>query len=338
MSRFHFYLALAALALLVGGCIENHPDSVTKQELATERNDPSICKKASNPDVCLTGVGRANNNPEACAMIKDDSWKQTCYASITDDDQNTVENEEPSGCRYDSECDPLCEGNTLWKQGCNPRTGQCEKTFDTDCTATTETFAGFTFPKTCDAGQCIRDQEAIDQTKAELQLLQSQISQNVKALNAYRDDVNTQKLQANKNCLNALADVTNKFIIDSALKIGSILASGAEYVKSGSSIITQASQLDTVDDELAVITTTSYEFTAKFTQDAAGYFGDYADKIAQTMYDLNNAQQKPPVEDYIAFWCDYNNYLGEVLDATGEQLDQQVALAKALAADQAALP
>lgn len=289
-------------------------------------NNEELCDelyKSNNRDECKFQLALNNGNPLFCESIESEATKEECLTQA-----GIVESE---GCTYDSDCDPICEGDTKWKMGCDPDKGECIKTFDTDCSSYIDTIAGFDFPQTCSQGECVRNDEDITAQRAELVELQAEISQNVKDLNAYRDDVNQQKLDANKKCLNALADVTNMFIIDSALRMGGIISSGITYIAKGSSLVTSTTTLRFKNDELIGVTKTSTNFN--FGKDIAGSMGDYAGQVTEKMKTIVTAEEenkKPPIEDYIAFYCDYNEYLGEVLDVTGAQLDQQVAMAQVL--------
>ncbi|MBN1275441.1 hypothetical protein JXA12_04085 [Candidatus Woesearchaeota archaeon] len=323
-------IALLVCSLLVLSGCHIHWGGQTKQESATEKNKPSICLRASYPDVCLRGVALENNNPQACELMEDEYAKQSCLSMI-DYDELDGDDGDQGGCKYDSECPAICKGDVKWEQGCNPRKGECVDTFDTDCSAITDTIAGFDFPQTCIDGECVRNEAEIAAQRAELVSLQQEISDNVKQLNAYRQEVNAQKLDANKKCLNALADVTNMFIIDSALRMGGIINSGINYIAKGSSLVSSTTTLTFQNDELIGVTKTSTNYN--FGNDIAGAMGDYAGQVTEKMYAITAAEeanQKPPVEDYIAFYCDYNEYLGEVLEVTAAQLDQQVAMASVL--------
>lgn len=323
-------LAILLCCMLFLSACHVHWGGQTKQESATEKNRPSICLRASAPDVCLRGVALENNNPEACKLMEDEYSKNSCLSMI---DYDNVEDEDETSddgsCKYDSECDSICEGDVMWKQGCNPRKGECEKTFDTDCSSNVDVLAGFEFPQTCISGKCVRNDDEIAVQRAELISLNADISSNVKSLIAYRQDVTAEKQDANKKCLNALADVTNMFIIDSALRMGGIVSSAISYVSKGTSLVSSTTTLSYQNNELVGVTKTSTNF--KFGNDIAGALGDYAGQVTEKMYSITKAEEsgsKPPVEDYIAFYCQYDSYLGEVLDVTGAQLDQQVAMAK----------
>ncbi|MBN2458409.1 hypothetical protein JXB31_04745 [Candidatus Woesearchaeota archaeon] len=299
---------------------------------AVEDSNQELCaglNSKKNRDECYYGIALANTNSQFCESIEQESRREECYANV---DAKSEEEGSAGDCKYDSDCDPICEGDIMWKMGCDPKTNSCIKTFDTDCSSDAESINGVEFPKTCAKGECVRNQAEIDATIAELEAMKKEISDNVKSLTNYRLEVTQLKLEANHKCLDGLSDATNKFIIESAVKLGSIASSGVSYVKDGSSIVSSTTSIKYVGGKFTTVTKQSYDFTSKFTSDAASYFGDWNDKIVEKMYKLNQAPEdaKPPIEDFIAFWCDYNNYLGEILDATGEQLDQQIEVAKAI--------
>jgi hypothetical protein len=84
-----------------------------------------------------------------------------------DGDEDDVDEERE--CRYDSDCDPMCEGGVAWRMGCNPRENECVKTFDDDCSSDIEEFSGLSFPKICAEGICVRDDVAIEEMRVALQ-------------------------------------------------------------------------------------------------------------------------------------------------------------------------
>lgn len=308
------------------------------KEYALERNKPEICDEISSEqsiDTCYYDIAIDQGDSTYCSEIFDAEKQADCFTALDVAAETTGE------CKYDNECDAICTGDTKWEMGCNPRTNTCEKTIEVDCAAEyKDTYNGIDFPQTCSEGACVRNQAEIDAVKAGLEDLQDEVSDHVKDLIAYRQEITALKLKANHNCLDGLSDATNKFIIESSLKLGSVANSGVEYVAKGSSISSTAMTVEFTDDTIKAVSKPTMEFTKKFTQDAVGYFGDWTDKLVEKMYKLNQAPEdaKPPIEDYIAFWCDYNKYLGEMLDATAMQLDQQLAVAEAIEDEIKALP
>ena len=164
----------------------------------------------------------------------------------TDDVKITVrpggaeENGWSSGeCRYDSDCGSICEGNTKWKMGCDAATNTCEKTFDYDCTEQIETIAGYDFGKVCYFGDCQRDEVMIQAKRDEL-------SDKVKSLLADKQEVTQMMYEADKNCISALEDVTDKLIIDTAVKLTTLPTS---FLELGTDLTSQTIDALTTDPE-----------------------------------------------------------------------------------------
>jgi len=116
-------------------------------------------------------------------------------------------------CRFDSDCASVCEGNVFWKRGCNAQTDKCVKTFETDCGAQATAFGEDSFPRLCTASGCADDTAAIHARKEEL------VSQANDYTAAMQQTTELRQVAA-KNCIGALADVTDKLIIDTALSFG----------------------------------------------------------------------------------------------------------------------
>jgi len=149
-----------------------------------------------------------------------------CVVNEEENNSDDESKEEKGECKYDSDCDNICEADVMWKQGCNPRKNECVKTFDTDCSADIEKFSDFSFPKICSEGVCVRDQSSIDSQRQELENTQTEKINEVKELNVTRDNLKFAMLDANKNCLNGLADMTNIAIVEFATRVASIMAGG----------------------------------------------------------------------------------------------------------------
>lgn len=163
---------------------------------------------------------------------------------------------EAKSCHYDSDCDPVCEGSIAWKQGCNPRTGKCEHTFERDCGKSSETFDIYTFRLVCENGECVRDTEAIQTKRQDLVNLRTAASNDLKALTAKKQTAQQVMMDANKNCINGLAEVTNKLIIDTGLS----LASPAKKLADVASDVTNSLLDEMVDDSKRM---SAEEFIAK---------------------------------------------------------------------------
>ena len=287
---------------------------------AVEDMNSELCSdmnKEKNKDKCFFDVALTETNMELCDSIKDESKKENCYNAI-----ESKEKEQTGECTYDSDCDSICEGDIMWKMGCDPRENKCIKTFDYDCQEQKEVVAGYEFGKVCSEGECIRDDEAIAKQKAELIALQAEISTQFKELNAERQIYTSEKYEAQNKCLDVLSDVTNKLIIDSSLKLASVANSAVEFVGKGGSIIASTTKLTVKDDQLVKTVSMSAKFTNKFTNDFASGFGDYTGKVTD---DLGKIVMKAKsgneltTEEAVEFYCGYNDYLSDVLDITAEQ-------------------
>ncbi|MFH1094850.1 MAG: hypothetical protein V1728_01390 [Candidatus Micrarchaeota archaeon] len=126
----------------------------------------------------------------------------------------------PAGeCRFDSDCPPLCEGSVFWKRGCDAQTDKCVRTFDTDCGMQPTVLGEFSFPGLCAPGGCVQDNAAIRAKKSEL------VSQ-ANGYTAAMQQTTDLRQTASRNCRSALADVTDKLIIDTALSFGRLPRSG----------------------------------------------------------------------------------------------------------------
>jgi len=116
-------------------------------------------------------------------------------------------------CRFDSDCAPECDGGVFWKKGCDAQTDKCVRTFDTDCSAQFTYIGSDSFSKLCTPSCCVEDTDAIRASKDDL------ISQANDYTAAMQEATELRQIAA-KNCISALADVTDKLIIDTALTFG----------------------------------------------------------------------------------------------------------------------
>lgn len=217
---------------------------------------------------------------------------------IIDEDDEISDEVAKGECKYDSDCEAVCEGDTAWKRGCNARTNLCENTFDTDCAVETETFGDMQFSKMCSTGVCVRDDGAIAQERAKLEGIKNEMSDEVKAINARRNDLTNVMLDANKNCLNGLADMTNVAILEFATRVGSIMAGGFPDLASAS-----------VD-----------------------YVNDAINKMFATTSDDVSAEKKLKPHEYIKLNCGLYDHFKLLLVATDAELDE--ALENARKADE----
>jgi len=239
--------------------------------------------------------------------------------STEEDNAEEEEEEEDEGnseegeCKYDSDCNPICEGDVAWKMGCNARTNTCEKTFDTDCASDVEVFGELDFSKICSGGDCIRDESTIFATKAELIAEKQLWSETVKRINAVRADINVAMLEANKNCLNGIADMTNLAIVEFATRVGSVLAGGIP--------------------DVAAMTASAAEKAAglmdEHIQNLAGAAVDYAGEALNRLNNYKNGEPKEEEKklkphEYIKLNCDLYEYF------KGVQVESDVELQTAL--------
>lgn len=118
-------------------------------------------------------------------------------------------------CRFDSDCSSICDGNVFWKRGCDPQSDTCVKTFETDCSVKTTDIGNYSFPMLCTVTGCIDDTSAIHAQKEDL------IAQ-VNTYTAAMQQTTTLRQIASRNCINGLAEVTNKLIIDTAVSFSSL--------------------------------------------------------------------------------------------------------------------
>ncbi len=206
------------------------PKAKCYSELAVKLKDASLCDSVNggmvgdDPRECLQAVASATGDRSLCDKISGDvsrmgmvtASKEKCLG-LLGPAPPAEEPSEPAGeCRFDSDCDPLCEGTVLWAQGCDARTNKCVKTFDDDCAKVSFPVAGYTFP-----GVCARGPQALFCTVSKA-ALQAQKDELVAEGNDYTADMQeTTRLRQHfvKECLDTLADVTDKFIIDSAMML-----------------------------------------------------------------------------------------------------------------------
>jgi hypothetical protein len=308
------YLLAIAIMLLLLSC-ETKPQGKTWQEYAIMTGDPSKCDSASHPDVCRAGFTQATGDGSACDRISDSTWKKTCEAydrgmTAQAQGQEQDESDEEKDCQYDSECSSICEGNTAWKQGCDPRKGRCIKTFDTDCTQDIETFGSNSFPKVCSAGTCVRDRSAIDKKKQELEAEKERLKTAMRESSARRASLIAAKDEANKNCLGGLSDATVILMNEFATKTAGIIAGGVGVVKDATSHV--------------VSWTTPVP--------------DYINKGLDDMSKAGTDEQKLTLDEYVVLNCKLNEYFGKLLDESDDYVDSLTEEARQVDADYDALP
>ncbi len=219
-------LILGFTLLLLASC-DRKPEGMTWQDFAILTGDHSKCDSASHPDVCRAGFTQATGDGSACNKIRDEDWRNTCFGFATGAKTETIDIDEYDPidfgvCRYDSDCPDICEGTVRWKQGCNPREGVCIKTFEYPCKDEKEMFGSHSFGKTCVECVCVRDEEAIEVKKKELENKKKEISDEVKDMLASKQEVQMVWIPYYfERCQSALSDVTSKLIVDTALMLKS---------------------------------------------------------------------------------------------------------------------
>jgi hypothetical protein len=229
-------------------------------------------------------------NDNKCVPKVEEEIEEVVVEEDVEDVEEEVKEDVEKKCQYDNECDAICEGDVAWKMGCNPRVGECIKTFDTNCSSDVEIFGGLNFPKVCSGGECMRDTESIEQMKIELQALKEEVSQDVKLTNARRQELQTLMLDANKNCINGIADMTNVAIMEFGTRIASLMAGGLPGIADVS-----------VD-----------------------YINDAINKLsAQGDANIKDEQKLKP-DEYISLNCGLYNDFKTYLTVTGIELDNEL--------------
>ena len=359
--RFRLIIGLFAVLIILSGCAEKttFKKGDIKNSFCGVAINYQYCKCAFHNDYC-DEIGMKKGEAKNYVNEQYDKWtesqfekyKNSCRAgngivkgkscvqcdlgevsqddkciSVDDveldeeDDDEMVDEGEKGECKYDSDCDPICEGDIMWKMGCNARTDICEKTFDTDCGADIENFGEQNFPKMCSAGECVRDTDSIEAAKTALTEDKKMWSDTVKEINSVRDGIRDAMLDANKNCINGIADMTNVAIIEFSTRIASVLAGGIPDIA--------AITASAADEAAGLIG----EHVKNLTSAAVDYVGDGLNK-------LYNYQSGVPVEEekklapheYIKLNCDLYDYFKGV--QAESDADLQTALDNANRVDQ----
>lgn len=285
--------------------------------VAEQTGDPSGCDRivggmiSYSEEECLQRAAITANDPSICDMIEGSHSsmsgsysRQDCLTELGMDDYEGDTGSESGTCKYDSDCDPICDGNVAWKMGCNARTNSCEKTFDTNCSETKDAYGTLTFRQICSAGQCVTDEETIAATKAKLEADKKAASDNVKDINARRDDLKNVMLDTNKNCINGIADMTNVAIMEFSTRIASLMAGG----------------LPSAADA------------------AVDYAGDALNKLYAYSDGTPPEDQKLKPDEYIKLNCDLYNFFKSELAASDQELDDALEEAKTIDTQLDALP
>lgn len=358
--RFKMLFCLLVVVLLLSGCSEKttFKKGDIKDDFCGSLLNFQYCKCAFHNEYC-DAVGMKKGEANKYVKEQYDKWVDSEFENFKtdcrlgngiikgkscvqcDEDERAVDNkcikkedqevneeseegnkdEETQGvCKYDSDCEPICEGNVMWKMGCNPRGNICEKTFDTDCAADIETFGSQSFPKVCAAGQCVRDDNGIAEAKAKLTEEKQMWSDTVKEINRVRADINVAMLDANKNCINGIADMTNVAIIEFSTRIASVLAGG-------------------IPDAAVMAATAAEKASGLMAENMKNLAGAAVDYVGEGLNRLYNYQSGEPAEEnqklkpheYIKLNCDLYEYFKKV--QAESDVDLQTALNGANEAD-----
>ncbi len=303
------------------------PKDKCYMRVAEKTGDPSGCDKIKgglisySKEECLQKAAITAGDPEICNQITGSHSnmfatfnKEECLASVGEGEVSEVsDDEEPfdsaqdlrdGECKYDSDCDAICESDVMWKMGCNARINSCEKTFDTDCSADEEMFGEMSFGKICSTGACVRDDASISAMSTKLTSEKKKASDEVKSINARRDDLTNVMLDTNKNCINGIADMTNVAIIEFSTRIASLMAGG----------------LPSAADA------------------AVDYAGDALNKLYAYSDGTPPEEKKLKPHEYIKLNCDLYNHFKAELTASGQELDDALEEARTIDAQLDALP
>jgi hypothetical protein len=136
----------------------------------------------------------------------------------------------------------------------------------------------------------VRDEKNINQKRSELEAIKKNMSDEVKAINAQRDDLKNVMLDANKNCINGIADMTNVAILEFSTRIASVMAGGFPDIASAS-----------VD-----------------------YVSDALNKISAAVDTEAPEDKKLKPEEYIKLNCDLYKHFSDLLAATDDELESSL--------------
>src|SRR3989339_669956 len=330
--KWKFLFIFFAIPFLLVGCAEktSFKKGDIKDDFCGAHLNFQYCKCAFHNEYC-DNIGMSKSAAKDYVYEQYDKWVAEEFEKFENNCQNTngvikskkgVEgenideanednNKEEGGwCKYDSDCDSICEGDVMWKMGCNARSNICEKTFDTDCVTDMESFGELSFSKICNNGECTRNTKEIEKTKADLIREKEIWSQTLKDINSSRDNIREAMMEANKNCINGIADMTNVAIIEFSTRIASVLAGGIP--------------------DIAAMTASAAEkaggLLEKHVENLAGAAVDYAGEALNRLYNYQSGEpqeeeRKLKPHEYIKLNCDLYNYFKEVQAESDIDLD-----------------
>ena len=306
-------------------------------KLAERKNDGSYCEHIGENEgppnyareECYQAIAVKTGNPEYCEKMGDYSaWgndisggsaysREDCLNLVgpidedEDEDEDEEDEMEEGECKYDSDCDSICEGNVYWKMGCDAETNSCIKTFDTNCADEDSLIGAFAFPKLCSAESICMD------NKTEIVGMKTALSSEAHQWNTLMQNVERARRQALDNCIDALSDVTNKFIIDSAITFSSI--AGLRMDMSYQSMAQFNKYIQPSGGTVASLA------TAQVTGPVQGLL----DKLGGIVVaDVKGEKPKMPVEQYIDLHCNAAKTLKAEYDRLAAERDVVINLGK----------
>jgi hypothetical protein len=292
-----------------------------REKFSQECQEQEGVMKGDKCKYCDEGEISENNK---CVLIDYENYDD---GEIDEENNDLAEEKTEGECKYDSDCDPICEENVMWKMGCNARNNTCEKTFDTDCSSDVEIFGELDFPKICSVGACVRDEDSIASIKTELEAEKKIWSDTVKDINKVRDDINVAMLDSNKNCINGIADMTNLAIVEFAIRVSSVLAGG-------------------IPDAAGMAETAAEHASGLLQQSVNNLAGSAVDYVGDALNKLYNYQNGEPQEaekklkphEYIKLNCDLYEYFKGVQAESDNDLQIAIDNAKEVDAMLQVLP
>lgn len=159
-------------------------------------------------EVVEIGVGFGAPRSEVVGFI---AW---CGSRGVGGDDNPSAGPETRECTFSTDCPKSCSGTNILQESCVNYKCVPPASVETRCELQSTTIASYSFPNTCTgsgaATTCGKDTAAIRAKRAELEAQYNDLNGN------QRPALNNLFLKANKICLNGLADVTNKLIVETA--------------------------------------------------------------------------------------------------------------------------
>lgn len=154
------------------------------------------------------GIGASLSGAPASYVASFIAW---CGSRGVGGDDNPSAGPEKRECTFSTDCPKSCSGTNSVQNDCvNYKCVPPPRVADR-CELQSTSVAGYNFPDTCaGAGTCGKDTAAIRAKRNELETQYNDLN------GKQRPALNDLFLKANKICLNGLADVTNKLIVETA--------------------------------------------------------------------------------------------------------------------------